>query len=322
MTTSQINISQLRPPGDDWDGPIIQVGLPRRPEAIARLVMAGHHPDRDHAQRFIDYASAHHINLDGLWSRLDRQGRIQSTVLTVPSPGRTAMVFASRADGRAHVRSLGGLIDHAARQLAAQNVNLAQALVDPNDMLDREAFLAGGFSELAVLAYMERPLRPVRGNRNAAIDWPADCKLVPFRDALWDELIAVLDASYEDTLDCPALRGRRRTCDILEGHRASGLFNPNLWTVLHWHNEAVGALLLNPSADHHSVELVYFGLAKRARGMGLGVRLLRHGMKLVEGRHERLITLAVDENNAPAIRLYDREGFRPAVRRRALIRPL
>lgn len=322
MTISQINISQLRPPGDDWDGPIIHVGPQRRPEAIARLVMAGPHPDRDHARRFIDYASAHNISLDGLWSRLDRQGRIQSTVLTVPSPGRTAMVFASRAEGRAHMRSLGGLVDHAVRQLATQNVNLAQALVDPNDALDAEVFVAGGFTELAILSYMERPLRAARGNRILPINWPEHCRVSSYREELRDELIAVLNATYEDTMDCPALRGHRQTSDILEGHRASGIFDPNLWTILYSHDAAVGALLLTPSADRHSVELVYFGLAKRVRGTGLGARLLRHGLRLIESRNERTITLAVDETNAPAVALYEREGFRPAVRRRALIRPV
>jgi len=322
MTISQINISQLRPPGDDWHGPIIQIGPQRRAEAVARLVMAGLHPDRDHARRFIDYASAHNINLDGLWSRLDRQGRIQATVLAVPSPGRTAMVFASRAAGRGQVFSLGELVDHAVRQLPAQNVNLAQALVDPADAVDREVFLTGGFTELAVLAYMERPVRTSRTTRLADINWPLGFAAVAYDDGLRDVLIGVLDATYEETLDCPSLRGHRRTADILEGHRASGIFDSNLWTILYHHDQPAGALLLNPSADRHTIELVYLGLAKSVRGLGLGNLLLRHGLKLVEGRNERMITLAVDESNAPAVRLYESEGFRPALRRRALIRPL
>lgn len=322
MTISQINISQLRPPGDDWDGPIIHVGQERRAEAIARLVMAGTHPDRDHARRFIDYAAAHNISLDGLWSRLDRQGRIESTVLTVPSPGRTAMVFISRADGRRQVHSMGGLVDHAVRHLAQHNINLAQALVEPGETLDRAVFLAGGFGDLAVLSYMERPVRIGRVGRLPEVDWPPTCMVVPYRDSLRADLIAVLDASYVDTLDCPALRGHRRTEDILEGHRASGAFDPNLWSILYRDGRPAGALLLNPSADHHSIELVYLGLEKATRGAGLGRRLLRHGLRLVEQRNERMITLAVDESNAPAVALYEREGFRPAVRRQALIRPL
>jgi ribosomal protein S18 acetylase RimI-like enzyme len=243
-------------------------------------------------------------------------------VLTVGSPGRTAMVFASRAESRSKVRSLGGLVDHAVRQLPLQNVNLAQALVEPDDALDREVFLTGGFSELAILTYMERPIRMSRMGRLPAPQWPPGYAAVTFQDSLRDELIGVLNATYEDTLDCPALRGHRRTSDILDGHRASGIFNPDLWTLLYRGPTAVGALLLNPSADHHSIELVYLGLAKSERGTGVGRQLLRHGLRLIEGRNERVITLAVDESNSPAVRLYEREGFRAAVRRRALIRPV
>src|SRR5262245_39715203 len=100
MTISQINPGQLRPPGDDGLGPIIQIGPERRSEAIGRLVSPGASLDREHARRFLDYAESNRINLENLWGRLDRFDRVSAAVLAVPSPGRTAMVFASRPSGR------------------------------------------------------------------------------------------------------------------------------------------------------------------------------------------------------------------------------
>src|SRR5439155_230273 len=126
----------------------------------------------------------------------------------------------------------------------------------------------------------------------------------------------------EQTLDCPGLRGYRRTSDILEGHRASGVFDPGLWTLLLVDGRVGGALLLNPAVDGQSVELVYLGLARWGRGRGLGRLLLRHGFALLGRRSERTINLAVDEANAPALALYRREGFVPILRRTAMIRPV
>jgi ribosomal-protein-alanine N-acetyltransferase len=81
-------------------------------------------------------------------------------------------------------------------------------------------------------------------------------------------------------------------------------------------------LLLNRSPASNTIELVYLGLAPAARGRGLGRQLLRHGLHLLGRREERAITLAVDEQNDPALALYRGEGFRRVLRRIALIRPL
>ena len=43
---------------------------------------------------------------------------------------------------------------------------------------------------------------------------------------------------------------------------------------------------------------------------------------MIESRPEKTISLAVDEANVPAVNLYRAEGFRLAMRRVAMIRPL
>lgn len=321
MTISQINPAQLQPPGDDGLGPIIRVGPSRRCEAVERLVSSPGYSDRDHGRRFMEYARVHSINLEHMWSRLDRFDRVRATVLVVPSPGRTAMVFSSHPGTRDQVPSVAGLISHACLHLPVE-VSLAQVLLEPRPSVEREVFVAAGFFDLAILSYLERSIRLPRSIRPPAIEWPPGVAPIRFHESMSATLLEVLDRSYEDTLDCAGLRGYRKTEDILEGHRASGLFDQALWTILEVDGSAAGALLLNPSSDRRSIELVYLGLVKSARGRGLGTLLLRHGLALVRGRHEHMMHLAVDEVNRPALTLYKREGFRPAMRRAALIRPL
>src|SRR5690606_2862219 len=136
------------------------------------------------------------------------------------------------------------------------------------------------------------------------------------------DLLRVLEESYENTLDCPGLRGLRETRDILCGHQATGTFDPSLWTLLFERGAACGALLLNPVPHHRSIELVYLGLAPRARGRGCGKLLLQHGLALLASRDERIVSLAVDEQNAPALALYRSAGFTLSLRRIALVRSL
>jgi ribosomal protein S18 acetylase RimI-like enzyme len=302
--------------------PVASARAARRAEAIDRLVSAGHDPDRRAVQRFLHYAETNAVSLDGLWARLGPGGRIDTTVLAVPSPGRTAMVFATHPAEAAQTAGIAQLVDHACHQIAAWRVDLAQALVDPGETLERRMFQAAGFKELAVLSYLERPLS--KTNAPLPPQWPAgvQVRIEPYHDGRDSELATVLERSYEQTLDCPGLYGLRRTEDIIAGHKATGRFDPSLWTLLTVDEQLAGVVLINPFPGHKTAELVYIGLAPFARGRGLGRQLLRHGLCRLQGRRERSITLAVDERNTPALALYESEGFRPAVQRAALIRSL
>ena len=322
MSISQANPDQLRPPGGENQGSIVQVGANRRSEAIDRLVSPGPATDRRAVQHFLHYAQTNAVNLDGLWSRQGPDGRLVATVLAVPSAGRTAMVFASHPRAADQTAGIARLVDHACREVAGWHVDLAQALLDPGETLERRMFEAAGFQELAVLSYLERPVS--KASPPPAPRWPADTRIrvEPYRDGMDGDLGTILERSYEQTLDCPGLYGLRRTEDIIAGHKATGRFDPSLWTLLWVDDEPAGVILINAFPGHKTTELVYIGLAPFARGRGLGRQLLRHGLRLLHGRRERSITLAVDQHNTPALALYEAEGFQPAVQRVAVIRSL
>jgi mycothiol synthase len=299
---------------------LVRPGPDRLVEALEQLLALRGDVDRSHALRFVEHAGNSGISLDLIWSAEDRAGRLVASMLAVTNPGRTAMVFATSPHPGAGADLVGRLIHEACAGLDPTSIVLAQSLLDSSDALTRHAFELGGFSRLAMLAYMERH---VPGRRDVVpVEWPPEMTPVAFDESRRESVVGVLDRSYLGTLDCPALCGLRQTSDILEGHRRTGRHDSGLWTMLLSQDRPVGVLLLNPAPASNSIELVYLGLDPDVRGRGLAGRLLRHGMNLVAGRPERTINLAVDEQNAPALALYRAAGFRTTLRRLAMIRPV
>jgi ribosomal protein S18 acetylase RimI-like enzyme len=129
-------------------------------------------------------------------------------------------------------------------------------------------------------------------------------------------------ASYQQTLDCPALVGLRTIDEIIEGHMAAGQFSPELWWAVRHGDDPVGVMLLSPLPQRSAMELVYLGLAPAWRGRGLGSRLLGHGLAQAHQRGLTSMLLAVDDLNKPAVRLYQSQGFEVHAKKLAMIMAL
>ena len=284
-----------------------------RQEALMAILPAGSGPQQ--ARRFEQYASQNGIGLDLLWVIRNQEGQIDSSVLCVPAAGRTAMVFSSPTLHHNQIESRAKLIRHALDSLRREDIDLAQALLPSEDLLGEAAHHAGGFSHLANLMYMERHLTP----SSPAPAMPADIELVPLTDDLETALSSVLEASYEETLDCPGLCGLRQTRDIIAGHRAMGTAEPEGWMLLKVDEHFHGVIMINRSADDSSYELVYLGISQAVRNRGLGRFLLEEVLHRFSGRGPRRMTLAVDANNAPARSLYTSLGFKSNMQRTACI---
>lgn len=276
------------------------------------------------ADRFLAYAEATGISLEGLWC-LHADGRPLASVLVAPSPGRTATLFITSPRSESEVPHVAALVDHACRHGEELDVTLMQALVEPERPLDLAAFERGGLRRIATLRSLERP-RPRRGEIEVP-PLPSGFELESWRDGLESETVEALERSYIDTLDCPGLTGLRRGPDILAGHRGSGRFDPSLWTLVRARTgpragRIVAVCLMNPQPSAGSVELVYLGVDPDARGRGLGTALVARALDAVMRRAERRISLAVDDGNAPALAIYRRFGFRGDLARAALVRPV
>ena len=252
---------------------------------------------------------------DDLWCRRAARGPVLAAGLISEHPGRTASLSVGTNRGASQIRHAADLLRDLVCELGRRGgVVLAQGMTPAEDASAAEPFVQAGFTELAVLACMERP----NERRCAPPRLPDGASLHPAGPD--PSLRALLRATYEDTLDCPGLADLRTDEDILDGHRRGGRADTTLWTVLRVQERDAGAALLHRGSGGDSVELCYLGLAKWARGKGFGALLLDEALAKASQLPERIVALAVDERNTPAARLYRSRGFRTVARRRAFAR--
>ncbi len=245
-------------------------------------------------------------------------GKPTAVVLATPQPGRTALVLSSPVHRRTDIQPLAETARAACEALSPDRAHLAQVLLHHGEAGRRAAFADAGFRHLADLCYLQKPV----SRRTRPPTPPSGVTVESYGPARYAAFLAALDASYEQTLDCPGLQGMRRTEDILAGHMATGAFDPRLWTLLRLDGEPAGVLLLNPVPATECAEVVYLGLAPALRGKGLARFLLDRALWQAGRWGERRVTLAVDDRNTPAVRLYRRSGFRPTRHKQAMCFPL
>jgi mycothiol synthase len=237
--------------------------------------------------------------------------------LWVPAPGKTAMLFAPSLSEFPEAASATQVAIHAALEDAARaGIVLVQAMMEPADAAGKTVFAAAGLSQLATLTYMERkpPTQP------PGFDLPSDLELAAYDGGTHAKFRQAITASYEQTLDCPAMSGLREVDDVIEGHKAVGVFDPQLWGVLLRWGKPVGCLLLAEIPARRALELVYLGLSPEVRGQGLGRLLMGRVLGVASRRHFEVATLAVDAANGPAVRLYRRCGYTSVAQRVAMIK--
>ncbi|MCA9280613.1 MAG: GNAT family N-acetyltransferase [Phycisphaerales bacterium] len=289
-----------------------------RVAAAQRLVEASARGDRSAGQRFLRDAGAFGIDTAGLWAMTDPSSThsVRHAYLGVPGAGMTLTIFVSPLQQECEVPDLAQLIDEATSIEGKDR--LAQVLLEPGDTKMLNAFLAARFQRVADLAYLSRP-RP--GPQFSSPDsWGDGITVRKWRPGDDQTIAEALERTYEGTLDCPDLCGMRDPHDVVASHRATGIFDPNLWWLVDYRGSCEGVLLFNPCPAQSTVELVYIGLAPALRGRGLSRKLMELGLSAISGRLEREVSCAVDLRNRPALRLYESFGFKETSRRIALVR--
>ncbi|HZN34260.1 MAG TPA: GNAT family N-acetyltransferase [Pirellulaceae bacterium] len=247
------------------------------------------------------------------------EDRLLAAALAHLLPGRAAVVwppqFVTTADS-SNSAIAGRLLNDLAVTLGARGAVLAQTLLAAGDR-QSERMRAGGFILAAELLYMAIETETIP---EQPPDLPFDLRC--FSTGEEPALIALIDRTYQRTLDCPQIDGLRATADVVRGHRSVGQFRPELWQILLVEGREAGCLLVNLHPDVGHAELVYLGLAPEVRGRGYGWLLTRQAMWLArQARVDRLV-LAVDAANRPAIAAYERAGLTERDRRALWYRPL
>lgn len=298
-------------------------------------------------QRLVDAAPDVGLDFNLCWGVIDpdpnAKPRVRQACLAVLSEGRTGMIFLSEPPrhGDPGGAARGALereacIDAACAGLLTQypgRVQLAQALPDPTEAWALNAYKRARFAHITTLHSLRRPAVVRMDSKLRALmvlapaqSWPKGVRVLRF-DELGPSgdhlLLRALEATYEQTLDCPELCGMRTTDDVLASHKAAGTFDPTLWWLLELDGKPEGCCLISASPAQRALELVYLGISPRVRGMGLGKRLLALGIAHASAHHRAWpVHCAVDQRNEPARKLYERFGFEETGRREALVRVL
>jgi GNAT superfamily N-acetyltransferase len=234
------------------------------------------------------------------------QERVLAASMLVQSAGKTGfLVHSPAASPGVDFDALVAMLAHVSRLGLAGGLSMVQELLTPGPSQDITALQRAGYELLAELIYMRQNVSEAiapsplagAGRRN-------------YGQYTEQELGEVILRTYEDSRDCPRLRGVRRIEDIIAGHKASGMFFPDGWAIYYLGGKPAGCILINESTADQEAELVYFGVVPEFRGKGLSRLMLREGAAQVRSCGKRRLFLAVDAQNHFACRLYESEGFK------------
>jgi GNAT superfamily N-acetyltransferase len=202
--------------------------------------------------------------------------------------------------------------------LAARGMRFIQSMHDPQAAC--EPLRRSGYQRIAILDYLSAPV-PKEGvspnglaaSRQAAAPLRfapgcADRGAAPTEglDPAW---VSLVEATYAGSLDCPAIEAQRSAADTLASYRAAPHFDPQLWIAAYCGQEPVGCLLLAAHASVQVLEVVYMGLVPSVRRRGWGSELIEETWRVARRMGMETVTLAVDQQNDPARRLYRGWGF-------------
>ena len=231
-------------------------------------------------------------------------------------PGRTAMLLVTSPRTEDDFSHGAALVAHGLARASEMGAWVVQALVEPMRTRERAMFEKGGMRTIGTLAYLELQHPQACARTPRARDPRVTIR--PWSPSERTLLEGLLEETYIDSLDCPGLSSMRPTSDILDGHMQTGKLDPQRWLILEIDGVPSGISLMSEIPSSQRLEIVYFGLARRARGRGLAGHLLDSTLALADGSP---VTLACDEGNAPAIRLYQSRAFCVRLRRTAMVAP-
>jgi|GEM_PF-2651815 len=269
---------------------------------------------RTHVQAFLKYMNA--CNLDWSAWRGGRRKHETAWLFVLYLPGNTAIaMFSPPTMATIHPRDQLEIVRAGLRSIAERKLYYTQALVAPEAREKREILHDAGFKHLTQLLYLQRGVSTPKSSSSQ------------YGDAVWRSYSArthaafaqILLDTYQDSADCPELSDLRPIDAVIASHKASGLFDPDLWEIIEIDGEAAGCLLLSPHTQGALMEIVYLGTARRWRRRGVGGLLIRRSLESGRSIKMREVTAVVDIRNTPARQLYTRFGFKPTTARDAYI---
>jgi ribosomal protein S18 acetylase RimI-like enzyme len=249
-----------------------------------------------------------------LWG-LFHEGNLAGAVLVQIQPGRSAMVWPPRIiDGQPR-QAAAQLLEAGLRALGQADLGIAQALLPTDAGGDADMIRAAGFRHVSDLLYLVCPAHGFPDVQPSSM-----LQFSPIGADHERRFAALVEATYEGTLDCPAVNGLRSMEDVLQGYRATGKYDPAWWLVVHRQGEAIGCLIVSDYPQYDTCELIYMGLVPAARRQGFGAAITGQAMWLAATARRQRLVVAVDAANTPAVKMYAAAGFQAWDRKSVFLR--
>jgi len=206
------------------------------------------------------------------------------------------------------------LVQAAANWLRGRGAKLAQALVQAADLPQAAPLKCCGFRHVTGLQYLRHDLSDL-----PAVPGPPELHYRPYAPDIEQTFQQTMLRTYEQTLDCPELNGIRTIEEIMDGHRAQGIWRPENWWLASLAGAPAGIVLLTQLGDVDGYDLSYVGVVPEYRRRGLGSAMALRAMQVAKDHDSLQLLLAVDQRNRPARRLYQALGFDPTESREVLL---
>ena len=146
---------------------------------------------------------------------------------------------------------------------------------------------------------------------------PRSVRAIPYRDDDRIRFESLLDECFTKSLDCPEVRAVQTVSQSLRGMAIGSANGTAGWYRIASDNADegdLGLLLLAERALIDAWEIAYLGVRPQSRGRGVASEALAIAIDMAIAARVKLLFLAVDIRNEPAIRLYRKCGFELADR--------
>jgi len=256
----------------------------------------------------------------------------RAVVWVHPAPGQTAIVSAPVAVDSSSGLTLRPtepvdrlwqtrLLEQAAGWAEKAGVEMLQAVAEPADEAFHRALTEAGIPKLVDLVFLASPPLLTADTRESDVDTqppvdpgrtaaPLQFLGVPPEGERLQRWYRLLEATYEGSLDCPAINGRRSLPQTVAGYQATGQRWDPGWVML---TSApafdLGGFILADHPANDFLELIYFGVVPQARGCGLGRKILQQALTVAAQAGRSRLIAAVDRQNLPALRVYAAADF-------------
>lgn len=247
---------------------------------------------------------------DGMLVATNANGRIEGLIWIVEMPGRTCVTGLPSVKNVDDLELMMRLLKAANQWLDTSGCSLNQFVLSPeqNRLWGR------------ILHHAHHPIEICLDHMAVSTDVDFVEHAGNPRSALGAELIEIdspqskgfsdlLNATFLNSDDCPAITGHQNYKDMIQGYLATGDSGSHWWRLIERSGQPLGCCLLSEHRGSRQLEVVYIGVIPDARGQGLGKSALQQAIRTARSAGMTSLTAVVDHHNHRARRMYQSLQF-------------